>query len=493
MNLKIKFTHINIIIFTIFFFFWTNYSWDFLWSYIDVKKIDYFFNLMNQKIDVKKIDYFFNFMNQKIDETTMSNNQLNEIKEGFINLRPSYLIILLLLPILIQNIKKKPTIIKLFFNNQKKIFLFVLLIIIHYFLSKIFYGEKIYKTELANILYLLFLSIIYCHYRDFIFLNFNKILYLYLTLFVLFSFSMNYKEYNFGQCQSDFFLISFFKEYLNITFINRIYSENSHLGIMMVAVFFSSLFALKDKIKNKNIFILLIILSLIILFNNLSTTFFVAYFTSQIFLILFFYNRINKKFWIATISIFIINLIIFLSDKHCSMKITDFSADDVIAKRLNKTSDDFRNNKNATTLIYERSIIVALETLKNRPFGWGIDGLDDATNDFLNKKIYKSISAPPFKPYSGDILAMQLNLKDGLSNSLKIISEFGLFSIILIYLFFSYVVRLKNFSTYNIFIIILFIAMCIRAAGYFNGGFIFCIFEFLFFQMKNLKHQPKNS
>ena len=86
----------------------------------------------------------------------------------------------------------------------------------------------------------------------------------------------------------------------------------------MVAVFFSSLFALKDEMKNKNIFIFLIILSVIILFNNLSTTFLFSYFVSQIFLIIFFYNKINPKFWIATISILALNLIIFLTDKNCT-------------------------------------------------------------------------------------------------------------------------------------------------------------------------------
>ncbi len=444
MNFKIKFNNINIILFTIFFFFWTNYPWDFVWSLIDVKK----YNLL------------FNFQG------------------GLIKFRPSYLIIFLLLPIFLQYVNKKSTFLNSFFNNQKKIFLFVVFIIIHYLLYKLLYDEIISKSELANILYLLFLSIIYSHYRNFIFLNFNKILYVYLSVFVIFSFSISHKEYNFGQCQSDFFLIDFFTDYLNLTFTNSIYSENSHLGMMMVAVFFSSLFALKDEIKYKNIFIFLIIFSVIILFNNLSTTFFISYFVSQIFLILFFYNKLSTKFWLATLSILMLNLIIFSTDKNCTTKITDFDVEDIVEKRLDKTSDDIKNNKNITTLIYERSIIIALETIKERPFGWGIDGLDNATNNLISRPQYD-------KAY---VLAKQLNVKDGLSNSLKIITEFGIFSIILIYLFFSYVLNLKNISSYNIFIIILFITMCIRGAGYFNGGFIFCIFEFLFFKIKKLKH-----
>jgi hypothetical protein len=150
----------------------------------------------------------------------------------------------------------------------------------------------------------------------------------------------------------------------------------------------------------------------------------------------------------------------------------------VIEKRLNKTSNDIKNNKNTTTLIYERSIIIAFETINKRPFGWGIDGLDNATYNLINRPEYNEAY----------ILVKQLNIKDGLSNLLKIISEFGIFSIVLIYLFLSYILNLKNFSSYNIFIIILFITMCIRGAGYFNGGFIFCIFEFLFFQIKKSKY-----
>ena len=204
---------------------------------------------------------------------------------------------------------------------------------------------------------------------------------------------------------------------------------------MTVAVFFSSLFALKDEMKYKNIFIILIIFSVIILFNNLSTTFFISYFVSLIFLIIFFYNKINQKFWIATISILALNLIFFLTDKNCTAKITDFNVGDVIEKRLNKTSNDIKNNKNTTTLIYERSIIIAFETINKRPFGWGIDGLDNATYDLINRPEYNEAY----------ILVKQLNIKDGLSNSLKIITEFGIFSIVLIYLFFSYVLNLKFF------------------------------------------------
>ena len=103
MNLKIKFNFIKIILFTTFFFFWANYSWDFVWSFIDVKKFHFLFDFQELK------------------------------QEGFIKLRPSYLIILLLLPILLQYVNKRTAFLNLLFNNQKFYYLFYLLLFIIFY------------------------------------------------------------------------------------------------------------------------------------------------------------------------------------------------------------------------------------------------------------------------------------------------------------------------------------------------------------------------
>ena len=304
----------------------------------------------------------------------------------------------------------------------------------------------------------------------------------YLACFVFFSIFSQNQTYNHGQCDNDF-IFNLFNNHLGISLTNSIYLENSHLAMMMVPVFFSSLIILEKNTKPKNIFLFLLIISMVILLNNLSTSFFMVYFVSQIFLLIFFYMKINIKFWIVSIVVLLLNSFIFFSNNNCTIKITDFDSQDILNKKLDKTSPDIRNNKNTTTLIYERSIIIAIETLNNRILGWGIDGLDNATNDFINRPEYKNAY----------ILAKQLNMKDGLSNSLKIISEFGIFSLFLIYLFFNYILYLKKINSYNIFIIILFITMCIRSAGYFNGGFIFCIFEFLYLGKINSKLKKNKS
>ena len=152
---------------------------------------------------------------------------------------------------------------------------------------------------------------------------------------------------------------------------NSIYLENSHLAMMTIAVFFSTLYILIQEKKYNIILFLLFSIGDSIVLNNLSTTFFVGYFFSQIALLLFFIKKIDPKYWIISIIFLFFNSYIFLSDKKCTTKITDFKAKDVAQNNLQK------GDKNITTLIYQRSIIVAKETLLHHSLGWGIDGMDN--------------------------------------------------------------------------------------------------------------------
>jgi hypothetical protein len=141
-------------------------------------------------------------------------------------------------------------------------------------------------------------------------------------------------------------------------------------------------------------------------------------------------------------------------------------------------------SKNYTTLIYERSAVLTINTLYNQPFGWGNEGMDEATINLINKPEYKNIMPG----------ARVLNLKDGLSNFFKMINEFGFFSLLIFYLFIRYLLNLEKIDSFNLFIITLFITQCIRGAGYFNGGFIFCLLEFIYFEKftNQSKQSPPN-
>ena len=304
---------------------------------------------------------------------------------------------------------------------------------------------------------------------------------------------------NEGQCNSDLFLIDMLRKYLNISLSNSIYMENSHLAMMSIAVFFSCIYILVQAKKINILFLLLFLIEILIVLNNLSTTYFVCYFISQIVLLFFFFKKINIKFWIFTILLLSINSYLFFSDKNCTVKVTDIKVKDILDEKLEK-----QDNINLTTLVYKRSAILVLNTLKDHSLGWGIDGMDDATQNLMDGYDTSTCDLPKnwedkHKPTclnndnllvsefnkikkSAPFRLISMNYKDGLSNLLKMFTEFGIFAFIIFFFFIKYILNIKNIHSYHLFIIILFVTMCIRGAGYFNGGFIFCLLEFFYYK-----------
>ena len=257
MNLKFNYNQIIIILLSFFFFFWG----------VDLERV--------------KLSYFL--------------APEYEFYELLSNIKLSYFIVLLLIPITYSCIKKKTLLFKQIFNYQKYILLLILFIIVHFFFVKFYYNESVDKSEIVNLFYLIILSLIYCHYRDFIFFKFKNIIIFYLIIFVLFSITKLPQIYNEGQCNNDIFIINLIREYLKISLTRSIYLENSHLAMMSVAVFFSSIFLLLQQKRNNLLFLLFLIsIEIIIILNNLSTTYFVAYFFSIIALLLFLVKKINN-------------------------------------------------------------------------------------------------------------------------------------------------------------------------------------------------------
>jgi len=342
---------------------------------------------MNLKINknytyIVVIAFFFFFwgitLNHFNDGPELVEQPLSELTPLIFNrLKFSYLILILLIPIFYNLIKKKNFHLKEIFNNQKYIIFFIIFVSVHYVFIKFYYNEFFAKAEITNLIYLSILSIIYCHYRNFIIINFEKIIIFYSIILIFYSIYEGEKIYNTGQCNVDLFLISIIKKYTGISFSNSIYSENSHLALMSIPVFFSCIYIAVQQKKNNILFLSLLLIQIIIVLTNLSTTYFVCYFVAQITLLFFFLKKINVKFWIFTILLLSINSYLFLSDKNCTVKVTDFNVKDIVNEDLKK------DNTNFTTLVYKRSAILALNTLKDHSFGWGIDGMDDATQNLM--------------------------------------------------------------------------------------------------------------
>ena len=547
MKLRIKSTYINILIFT---------SFLFLWS-LNIAPI--------LKYDFLKIPAFI------------------DLNIPFYPLKN--LILLLIFPILLKLFKdRKFFSISEIFKNQKYILLLFLFVILHFFLTKFINHQTIESRELYKIIYLGLISIIFIHYRSFLKDYFEHILlfYLILRIFSSYYFSEN-PDFFIGECNSGSASFYYYlQNSFNISITNILFKENSHLSMMMIAVTLCNIFIITNSKKINFFYILLFILSTLVIFFNYSTTFFICYTISFIVIAIFFNKKFSIKFLIFSFIFLILNSIIFFGDSNCSKKITDINVKNIVEKKIGKGDESMgkkfgsfpgkRNNsseyKNLTTLIYERSAILTLDTFQYYPLGWGFDGMDNATKNLINKDRYSSkeifigdgltrifnlknevygigsdnfivsldavdksqlildsskdyslgvqqkrgpekdyilsldesnkLKRITFKtpPKKGDIIyvikdiyifAKILNLNDGLSNFFKILNEFGIFSLFILYFFIKYLLKIKKITTYNLFIIVIFVTMSIRGAGYFNGGFIFCLLEF--FYMKKLSNK----
>ena len=379
------------------------------------------------------------------------------------------LILILIIPIIYSSILRKSNL-DLFkmLKEQKNILYLFFFLIIHTFVTKFFYTKHLVFEDYLTLFFIFALGIIYCKNRNFLCINFEKIIFIFIVVLIFFSFlpSNKINSYNTGSCLADFYLINYFENVFNLKITNAFYKENSHLGMIVVGVLVSITFFASTNRNNyfRYLSLFLIFILFILILSNSSSTFFVSYFISLVVLLIFFYKKIKNFFWLYSFILVIVSILFFFSDKNCTKKVSDFNINDVVEKKL------IKNQKNITTLIYERSFIVAIDTIISRPLGWGINGTMEANNNLLYKEEYKDAF----------IAVKQFNLKDALGNFFKIIIEFGVFSFIFFLIFTRYLLNLKKISGYNLFVIALFITQCIRGAGFFNGGFIFCIFEFLY-------------
>ena len=381
------------------------------------------------------------------------------------NISLRYLILFLLVPIFFFIIKNKFyfSIFKIF-NNQKYIVFFSLFVLFQYFFVNFLYLQNIQFNEILSLFFFILLALIYSYFRDFLLNNFHKILFIYLFLFIIFSVSSDYNISNVGACNNNFYLNDLFHDKLKLNLSKSFYLENSHMSMMMPGVFFSAMLILT---KSRNyLFIFLFLLSIIITWLNSSSTFFISYFICQVVTFIIFYKKISNKFLIYSSIFFLINCFIFFFNENCTKKVTDINLKNVFEKKL---STEGGSNK-LTSIIYERSLIISLDTIYERPLGWGYDGMHKATDYLFKKSEYENVY----------YLVKLLNFKDGLGNFFKLVTEFGFFSYFIFLFFVKYIFNIKKIVPYNLFIIALFITQCLRGAGYLNGGFAFCLFEIFY-------------
>ena len=133
--------------------------------------------------------------------------------------------------------------------------------------------------------------------------------------------------------------------------------------------------------------------------------------------------------------------------------------------KLNKNIID--HHPNVSSLTYVKHLKMTLISIFDKPLGWGMNNYSSAFFNYSDK-IEKNIGLH-FKNRH-----MFVNYSDGSSNLFKLIVEFGIFNIFIIYLIYRF------FSSdidpiLKIFILGLVLTSFVRAAGYFNAAFLLCM------------------
>ncbi len=264
---------------------------------------------------------------------------------------------------------------------------------------------------------------------------------------------------------------------LKLSFKEYFFQENSHLGMIAPSIIIYSIFRIFNKKKNNIFFVSSAYLFLFICLIKNSVTFLFGTIFSLFFLIIFNFKKISKKIHIIFFTIIIIFSSILIYDKECKTRFFvpdekySFSITNNIFTNLNET----KVVSSTTFEVYRRSLLILKNSILARPLGWGFDRYESAFDDFNYKNLYNQ----------GQISG--INKKDSGNNFVKLVVEFGLFSIFFFLLLICYsrskLIPMKE----KCFLLPFLITQLFRGAGYFNGGFILIVF-LIFFRYLNRKN-----
>ncbi len=411
----------------------------------------------------------------------------------FYSLHFKYLI-LALIPFLIFEIYKDSKKIKYIYYS---ILIFILLFF-HLIFSELKYIEKfnnIYDIKILKILYFSYISLCVLIFFPIIENNKKKFINFFIPIFLISTLiSLFYFEYDapyFCGGIPDYF--NFFEYYKNnngetiavnkgefkLSFNHFLYEENSHLGMVISPIIIYITFYLLN-LENKFKFILYLI-SFFIFFVLSSTTLLLGLIINL--LILIFIVILKKKIsGIYKLSFLLIfTLSIFTTSSECTQRISSlinlYYKDILIGKFLtsskkieNKNAQETNNKNSNGTLVSSgenlsaevnaHAIKVLINSIKNKPFGYGFDNYYIAYNDYL------------LEPQNEFFWRVEgYNKGDGGNNFIKLFSEFGIFSLIIFIIIILYIFDKKIKFENKVFFVPFIITQFIRGAGYFNAGF----------------------
>jgi hypothetical protein len=376
-------------------------------------------------------------------------------------------VFLLFTPIefLISNIRKSKNIALVLFSFIALIFIHLLYNnFIHYnFEVGGFTDEKLKyfvfnAKELLSFGGIFIASFIFIIFKDSFYRSIHKSINFFLVLNFIFQFLEFIGLLNFGITPSVFINFGLNARY------SGLFTEPSHLALAYGPIFYVYCLEMvnnnQSNVKSYSFISLLLISSLL----SLSATLIVSY---ALAIVLIFFHVLNK-----------------LSYKRICIYILGFFISFSLLLNINQLHDRFFDKENLSNAVISLHTASALNSLGELNLvGYGFNQYKRSFYDYIDSITLDGGRAP-----------VMLNYNDGANNLNKLLGEFGLLGAFLI-LYVIYKI-FKNIKKYDIlfqfcsfsFLILTFI----RAAGYFNAGYLLSILILIFSDIRSVKNKSAN-
>ena len=350
-----------------------------------------------------------------------------------------------------------------FILNLKKnyiICVFPIFIIFHFILTSFFLEYNLDLRDYFGLIFLILISIILTENIDKIYLYLKN----FIDIFIIF-FSFSFLIF-FYYSKSTFKFDCYDGWFHNNKFF---FLENSHFSIICVPIIIYYLLKFSQiiKFKNKDYFIFIFfIIFLLISFLNFSTTFLYGIILSSIFISIKHFK--NLKIQLASLLLIFLSALILTNYKQCVNRSygsfaniknyykiqTKDSVDEKIIKKLENS------NFNMSIETFLVSLEITKKSFFQKPFGVGFNKYYLSHQEFINDV---KLIDPDIK---------KNNVYDGTNNFSKLLTEFGIFGIIIMLILPIFYFKKTNIKNIEYFLLVLVCIQFIRGVGYFNGGMI---------------------
>ena len=256
--------------------------------------------------------------------------------------------------------------------------------------------------------------------------------------------------------------------YINFKFL---FTENSHFSFVLPSILFYTLWRVTNVFNFFKFFILLSTFFLSILYLSLSMI--IGVLIANIVIFLSSYRVLNVKYKIFSLLITFTFIMLLINKPVCQKRILDllegvninqiYKLKSSHHKQENFINDFSEGNINFSSKIYLDSFNTSLTSILNYPFGSGLNNFQLLSDKYMLR-----------------VNDRDINAHSGRSILFKIITEFGIFSLIFFIMLIIMTFSARIIYTKKIFFLPIIFIQLVNGEGYFNGFFLISLFILYF-------------